>query len=168
MVIKIILFFLFFLFFGSNQFIRLQQLDEINLCEDSNFQDICENNKNISRINMPQLSKKIQDQYAAMKGSEYLLINPNDLYPTQSEISAVKVSGMIGSNPNACSDPDLAILVARDNKTKRMYIIDGHHRYATCRIMNQSIIAIVISGEVFDIINELKTLSGIDYRTIDQ
>ena len=105
---------------------------------------------------MPQLSKKIQDQYVAMKGSEYLLVNPIDLHPTQSEISAIKVSKMIEStlasnrqstltgnlrstltgnlrsNLDICSDPHFAILVARNEKTNQMHIIDGHHRYAAC------------------------------------
>ena len=97
---------------------------------------------------MPQLSKKIQDQYVAMKGSEYLLVNPIDLHPTQSEISAIKVSKMIEStlasnrqstltrvtfgstltgnlrsNLDICSDPHFAILVARNEKTNQMHII---------------------------------------------
>lgn len=138
-----------------------------NLCDDPKYQNICNNNMNISRINMPQLTKNTQNRYLTMKQSltERFYVNPMELIPTQSEIDSVKVSKIIESfnirGYNICSDQNLAILVARNNETNRMHIIDGHHRYAACYFLNQSINIDVINGSVYDILNELNSLYGI-------
>lgn len=167
---RIILIFLFIvnLINGLNRSKHLYETNSTyNLCEDHVHQHICNGNRNISRINMPQLSKNIQEQYLAMKQSKSILVNPMILQPTQSEISSLKVSKIIESINNNCSNPNLAILVAHNNITDKMHVIDGHHRYAACYLMNQSIYTNVIDGDPIDILNELNTFDGVLHRTME-
>jgi hypothetical protein len=157
-----------------------EENDNNNLCKMPRYQYVCVNNLNLTRNLMPQLTRNLQEQYIARKQSYLIYVNPMNLFPIQSEINALKVSKIIESiednllgsmnkkNHSICADQDAGILVAYDNVTTKMYIIDGHHRYAACRLMNQSIYVHVVQGTPVDILNELNNIEGIVHRSIDQ
>jgi len=154
--------------------------DNNDLCKMPRYQHVCIDNLNLTRNLMPQLTKNIQEQYIARKQSNLIYVNPMNLLPIQSEISALKVSKIIESiednfngsndkkNQSICADQNMGILGAHDNVTNKTYVIDGHHRYAACRLMNQSIYVHVVHGTPVDILNELNNIEGIVHRSIDQ
>lgn len=156
-------------------FVNSQQLHEkngnTNLCNMKKYQNICTGNMNLTRNGMPQLTQNKQEQFLATKQSYRISVNPLFLFPTQSEINATKVSKIIEaknkSNYNICTDPNMGILVVYDNTTNKMHIIDGHHRYAACYLMNESVYVDVVHETAINILNELNRFDGVNYQTID-
>lgn len=139
----------------------------------------CEDNKGIPRVHMPQLSGKDKDgkrrnvQAQAMEmlesmnliAPEPVLVNPEDVRASQSELGAEQIDGMVKNYMNwldmqekikalSEGDPKRAELEAEvaageHNKympeevltntiltTKDKYIIDGHHRWAAMILAN--------------------------------
>jgi len=125
----------------------------------------------IPRSNMPQLSKEVTDRYSNFRKSMKSRIDRDDMWklvPTQLEIYLKPVLNIINNNTNydVCSDNHLAILVSYNEKTNEMYIIDGHHRYAACFLMNRDMNVILIYGTINEILDELKTFDGVMYENL--
>lgn len=142
-----------------------------NMCDNPYYQNMCFGNMKIPRSNMPQLSKQVTDNYIKTKRSLITKIDRENVWkitPTQLEIYLKPVINIINNstsnNYDICSDERSMILVSYNEKTNEMYVIDGHHRYAACYLMNRDLNIILIYGIIIDILEELKSFDGVLYE----
>ena len=109
-----------------------------NLCDIKS--GLCDGHLNIPRIKMPQIPDDIMpDLLEHLEAYGYTLratsIPVYQLKPTQNELNTNKVCDMV-ENYLAGDFPDITdtIIVSSDG-----YIIDGHHRWAACRLISPTI-----------------------------
>ena len=109
-----------------------------NLCDIKS--GLCTGHLDIPRIKMPQIPDEIMpDLLMHLESYGYELfataIPVSELTPTQNELHTNKVCDMVenyldGKFPTITD----TIIVSSDN-----YIIDGHHRWAACRLIDPTI-----------------------------
>lgn len=148
-----------------------------DLCCIKKITDICQNNLGIPRHDMPQLlTDDVKNSYFSYKmeqGIEILTtsIQALNLTPVQSEINAKVVHDMIESHQNDSFDPCSGelygpILVSSTNETAINYIIDGHHRFSACRLINGTIDVVMIKDSIHNILKELNFFPGVIKQTL--
>lgn len=131
-----------------------------DICLIANTSHICNGNFGIARIDMPQIVGEVLDNYLEDLSKRnvsvmYKEISARSLTPVQKEMNFKKVQTFVttSSQRNPC---DEHILVASDK-----YVIDGHHRFAACHILDQNIKIISISATITVILEELKSFPGV-------
>jgi hypothetical protein len=124
-----------------------------NICDNNNLAHICTGNLNISRSEMPQLTTysfyKYVHDYKKIYNS--MCIHPSILIPTQSDIYLNKILHLMNNLTFTCDNEKYEIYVMYPN----YYIIDGHHRYAACRLMNHYMNVVVIYDDIYKVLNEI-------------
>lgn len=130
-----------------------------NLCHDTG---LCVNNLNITRYDMPQFvnSTQIEQLKNLYSTSSYFATTEQilSLYPSQKEISVEKVEAL-SKNLDVYNEHPIII--------SNGYIIDGHHRVFACKKISCEglyVLEIHYSGQVVDLITELKTLTQIRHE----
>jgi len=134
-----------------------------DLCKKHQFSSICDGNLGFDRIHMPQINEDIFDRWLKTvdKIGFHRSIFPHYLTPTQKEIN-LKIVVNIMRYGISC---DSTIFVAYHEK--RHYVIDGHHRYAACRLLSTGKInAIIVNIAPVIMINTLNNFSGVDHYDV--
>lgn len=152
----------------------VSQLEEVakktvDLCQDQFFGDkLCKGNLGIPRMNMPQIEGEALTNYVESLANQNVsvtheVINPKYLKATQSEMHSGKilsiVRAIIDKRVDICSSP---ILVARD------WVVDGHHRFAACSILDKFQKIIKIDKHIVDVLCDLKSFPGVLHQGLQQ
>ncbi len=137
-----------------------------DLCQFPEMTEICKGNLGISRIDMPQVEGPAKESFLKNQTVSVFHsdIQAEELVPVQSEMSYEKVMGMVEAAKQRKFDPcGGEILVAsgdvRDGKIH--YVIDGHHRYAACRLLGGMQQVISISATARFVLDQLATFPGV-------
>lgn len=143
----------------------LEASGRLDICNRGNMKSVCQGNLGIERKNMPQLDLEVRQNFISMKKNSGIVVVDDTLaahlfIPIQKEMNYENVMGMIKSahqgTYNPCED---SILVASQNS--KISVIDGHHRYAACRLINGQQEATIIHDDIHKILHELKNFTGV-------
>ncbi len=138
-----------------------------NLCDNSESASLCEGNLGIPRHEMPQVSGSGKCDFLKEKESQGVKVEKRSipaaqLTPVQNELSRTKVAELVESfNQGSINPCKKAILVSSQNKNDNHYVIDGHHRYAACRLIGGHQEVIAIHDNVDNLLLELETFPGV-------
>lgn len=144
-----------------------------NLCEDLGFASICAGNLEIPRYLMPQVSGLIKSNFLKGKEDQGIkvekrLVLATQLTPVQNELSREKVNELVGAFSKATLNPcSKAILISSQNENGRQYVIDGHHRYAACRLVGGTQKVIAIDDKISNLLSELETFPGVRRSSLE-
>lgn len=141
-----------------------------NICQgpDPKF---CENNLSIPRSAMPQLDKEVTEKFVQSYQRnnvtvEYETVPASSLFSTQKELLSSKVNGMVKSfvegKYNPCKD---TILVARHGDD---HILDGHHRWAACRLIRGAITVVRIDRSIESLLKKANAFEGVEHHGLHQ
>lgn len=134
----------------------------VDLCNESSpFKFLCEGNLGYARSVMPQVNSSTLELFLSEKASQGISIaeesvNPISLIPAQSEMSVKSISGMIGSWVQGAWDPCKERILSAGG-----YVIDGHHRWAACSLLNRAMTILNIQDSAQNILSELSTFRGV-------
>lgn len=144
-----------------------------NLCKDPTFNFLCKGNLGIPRYQMPQLSGSIKTDFLQEKENQGIKIErcskpANQLIPVQSELSKEKIEELVRSFYQGSYNPcKSAILISSRNENDKLYVIDGHHRYAACRLIGGNQEMIAIDDNVNHLLFELAIFPGVRWSGIE-
>jgi hypothetical protein len=134
-----------------------------NLCD---IQGFCPQNKGLQRKQMPQLKDGIKSRllnYIQCFGLQVTTdqCDPKALKPIQAEVHMVKVREMIknyqaGKFPTLATEP---IIISEDN-----YIIDGHHRWAACKLLKLAITVNQVQLDADTLLDWCLTFPGVQFE----
>ncbi len=137
---------------------------------------ICHDNLGIKRADMPQLENPITfqsyisrlEQSGINTRSGYVLAE--NLTPVQSELNLKKVQNMVDDGFNKIFNPCniKPILISANNTNKKLYVVDGHHRYAACFLLGKPILAITVDRSVNDVLADLKIFPGVEFQGFNE
>lgn len=144
-----------------------------DLCQISYYLSICAGNLGIPRKDMPQLS---QEKHAGFFShlldnhnisTVIMRISPTKLVPAQSEMHYEKVLKYIpkeGDNATSpCNTPIIVSSGDTDPEGKKILrVIDGHHRYAACRIMGANMTVSAIAARADEVFHHLFNYPGVE------
>jgi len=91
----------------------------------------------IPRADMPQIKSTLREEFLVWSGLSYSRKAMDNLMPSQGEMSEDNILALMGK-PEQLLKP---ILVSVDG-----YVLDGHHRWAACDRLSQSVNCIVIDA----------------------
>lgn len=135
-----------------------------DVCQTPDMLHLCSGNLGISRINMPQVEGEVKEIFLKTLNSpvECTEIAANQLIPVQKEMNFKKVMGMIDGAKAGLFNPCDGEIIVVENQSSQLYVIDGHHRYAACRMLDgmQKIIKIS-SSSVLSILSALNKFPGV-------
>lgn len=138
----------------------------VNLCKTPNYAHICEKNLGIPRNQMPQIEGDVKGNFLANQSAEginvlHTIMNARDLTPIQNEINLGRVFALIDDYKKGRFDPCKdEIMVAIDDEIN--YVIDGHHRYAACNILERSLKVVAIWDYVRDLLEKANSFPGVE------
>ncbi len=126
----------------------------------------CHGNLGIPRNQMPQLEGEVITRFENYwKGKNVTVtheeVKAAGLTPSQGELLRSKVRGMagaIGAGVPICKE---SIMVSKDN-----YVLDGHHRWAACKIMNEGISIRRIDVNILDLITAANSFEGVTRQAL--
>lgn len=140
-----------------------------DLCQKSNTRFLCNGNLGMARSVMPQAEGRVLTQYLnEMERNGVLVesdkVSPHNLVPIQSEINFEIVRTMLKSYAKGEYNPCAQQILVQKNET-HYSVMDGHHRWSACRLLNrlQSVI-VVYSNYAFD---WLQRFPGISRMSLD-
>lgn len=125
----------------------------------------------IPRIAMPQLDKEVTEKFVnsyQLKNVtvEYESVPAASLFATQSELLRSKVMGMVKAFKdgkfNPCQD---TIVVAKHGDD---HVLDGHHRWAACRVIGGKISVIRIDQPIEKLMNKANKFAGVEHHNLQQ
>lgn len=114
------------------------------------------------RINLPQIRQHedfIQDLTVNGIVVHKLTVDPNSLEPTQSEFNDDKVQGMIKTG----NYKNFPIISSKDQ-----YIVDGHHRWKSAQVANDTVDTLKIDMDYNDLFDFLDGKSYIVNKGINE
>ena len=144
------------------------QTAPVDLCKDKQTSQLCDGNLGIPRNQMPQITGEARRDYVKKKeeqGTKIHLssVSADKLIPTQNELNGQQVDEMISSFVKGTFDPcNKEILTARE------YVVDGHHRWAACRLINGVQKVITIDDSIDNVLAELRVLPGVGHKDIQR
>lgn len=144
-----------------------------DLCQDSDFNNICEGNLGKTRLEMPQLSGSdfLRKKEAQGIRVERRSIPASELTPVQRELNREKVAGLvasIGQKPTYNPCKKAIVVASSQDKDGKNYVIDGHHRYAACRLVGGDQEIIAVHDRVENILSELERSSDVKHSSLAQ
>lgn len=114
-----------------------------NLCED--IFEFCKGTFGYSRHEMPQLNGRAKQNFLDQYPHVVIKMDANSLIPMQGEINSQIVLSIIydaaieGAEPCGKEFILVAIKQNKESGRKEIYVVDGHHRWAACKILHQEI-----------------------------
>lgn len=139
-----------------------------DLCQDSRINHICSGNLGISRMEMPQLNRTTTDRFIQTKQNEGIEIQEqtllaSQLTPVQSELSSSIVGELLDKIFKGIytDTGEMPVLASTLNPEEKIYVIDGHHRYAACRLTGSALKVIAIKDGIQKILSELGSFPGV-------
>lgn len=133
-----------------------------NLCDDaSSFSSLCEDNLGYARIQMPQLNSTTLAQFLGEIRAQGIstaeeIVDPSFLTPVQGELGGENIAGMISSWMKGVWDPCKDRILSADG-----YVIDGHHRWAACTLLDRPMKILNIHDTAQNILSGLSTFRGV-------
>lgn len=142
-----------------------------DLCKDREYAYLCEGNLGIPRHLMPQLPTSSTTRRDFLNEQENQgitvqkgFISADELTPSQSELSRAKVENLRKGSYDPCGGE---IIVATGNANGKKYVVDGHHRYAACRLNKGMQKILAIEESIQTVLSKLFTFSGVARRDIN-
>lgn len=140
----------------------------VDICSETQPQpEVCRGNLGIPRAEMPQLKSTTRAAYLDKKAAEGVQIErkavpAKELTPVQNQLNREKVDQLLDLFVQGEFNPcEKEILVSFANKNNVYYVIDGHHRYAACRIIDGDQKIIAIYENVEQLLKELEEFPGV-------
>jgi hypothetical protein len=134
----------------------------IDICgPNSALNIICEQNLGIPRNQMPQLNPTTLSAFVDFKRSQGIevttgYVEPRSLTPIQKEMNSGKIAEMMKSAITGSWDPCASPTLIADNS-----VIDGHHRWATCVLLNRPFNAIRVHDTAVNVLADLRHFPGV-------
>jgi hypothetical protein len=119
---------------------------------------LCKNNLCYPRKEMPQFDDKTLEEFKQLRPYKYTTFNASDLISTQNEADTYKIQSMIESSNRGEWDPCTAKKIVTYGPTSKPFILDGHHRAFSCKLMNRTVDAVHFPGyhpRIFDLANNM-------------
>lgn len=141
------------------------QTDDLCKSPDPSF---CEGNLGIPRDQMPQLKPNIAPKFIDYWKSKNVTVTHQNvpathLHSTQSEISAKKVQNFVNEYKLRTFNPcEASILVAQSD-----HVLDGHHRWAACKLLEVNMNIVKIEASIVDLITATRGFEGIEYHNLN-
>ena len=132
-----------------------------DICSNASpYKYICERNLGYLRSSMPQVNSSTLSSYLSMKAAQGIeitkdSIDPLGLFPVQREMSTKAIFGMIHSWIQGTFDPCKDMIL-----TASGYVIDGHHRWAACNLLQRPMTILNIHDTVNHVLSELSHFQG--------
>lgn len=125
------------------------------------FSSICKGNLGLQRSQMPQLNGDTLSSYLAQKAAEGIamsekMIDPSTLTPAQNQLGMQNIAGMIDSFAKGTWDPCKERILSAGG-----YVIDGHHRWAACTLLDREMTILDINAPAETILSELSNYKGV-------
>lgn len=145
-----------------------------NICTIPEYAHMCENNFGIPRKEMPQIEGGVKGDFLNFLKNQTetglnvvrTVIKAPDLTPIQNEMNTGKILGMVKDYKAGKFDPcKEEILVIVDDKGGNgepvNYVLDGHHRYAACYLLDRQMNVIAIVDQVKKVLNSALSFPGV-------
>ncbi len=131
--------------------------DEVDLCSEiSPVHSLCMGNLGIPRLEMPQLNSTTLEMYLAEKAWVKELVNPSNLIPAQIEMHTPTIASMMDEFIHGIWDPCKNRIL-----TAGGYVIDGHHRWAACTLLDRTMEILNIQDTAQNVLSELANFQGV-------
>ncbi len=146
----------------SATYIKALSKNIADICsETSPFQAMCNGNLGFARSEMPQVNSSVLEDYLSKKVSEGIamaeeIVDPSSLIPAQSEMSPKSIAGMMEAWTLDIWDPCKDRILSAGG-----YVIDGHHRWAACTLLNRPMTILNIHESARTILSELSNFRGV-------
>lgn len=134
--------------------------------------NLCANNLGISREKMPQVNDQVKAEYLAQKTQAGIAVTTgeipaNKLSPAQANMNFHKIASMVQSSEQGTYDPCAQpVLVASQNQTGRIYVVDGHHRFAACRLNGGVQKVVNIADSIENVLSDLNAFPGVTHEAL--